>query len=61
MADFAYQALGDFCTENSETLQGATRPDVLSALALAACDLPPGVVRELVDIYKEEAKRHLPQ
>jgi hypothetical protein len=58
MAKFTYDALGKFCTENSETLRGAKRTDVLSALALAACELPPGVVRELVQIYREEAKKH---
>jgi hypothetical protein len=56
VAAFAKQALEEFCRENSEALRGATVPDVLSALALAGSDLPPGVVRELVESYVERAR-----
>ncbi len=44
------------------TLEGfdATPVDVLGALVIAARDLPPTVVRELVALYNEEAKAHGP-
>src|SRR6266568_2421665 len=51
IAVFAKQALEKFRTENSHALEKATLPDVLSALAVAACDLPPGVVRELIERF----------
>jgi hypothetical protein len=61
MAEFAKAELDQFVDKlRNETKTKASPVDVLGALVWAARGLPPRIVRELVDIYKDEAKKHVP-
>lgn len=58
LAIFVRDEVRKFRTENPDMFKGSF-VDLLGALALAGTKLPPTVVRELVEIYKDEDKKHV--